>query len=45
VLFHHRPEHDDAAMDIVVEAAQAEAEETGHAFEVIAATEGMQLTL
>ncbi len=45
VLFHHRPEHDDAAMDNVVEAAQAEAEESGHTFGVIAATEGMQLTL
>jgi phosphoribosyl 1,2-cyclic phosphodiesterase len=45
VLFHHRPEHDDAAMDNVVEAAQTAAEESGQTFEVIAATEGMQLTL
>jgi phosphoribosyl 1,2-cyclic phosphodiesterase len=45
VLFHHRPEHDDAAMDQFVEAAVAEGERSGHAFEVLAATEGMQLTL
>ncbi len=45
VLFHHRPEHDDAAIDNVVEAAQTAAEESGQTFEVIAATEGMQLTL
>ncbi len=42
LLFHHRPEHDDAAMDSLVEAAQAEA---GGAVQVAAATEGMQLIL
>lgn len=45
VLFHHRPEHDDAAMDEVVEAAQSAVETRGLAFEVFAATEGMKLTL
>ncbi len=45
MLFHHRPEHDDAAMDAVVEAAQDEAQRTGQSLEVIAATEGMTLTL
>ncbi len=45
VLHHHRPEHDDAAMDSLVEAVRAEAEEAGGAVEVMAATEGMQLIL
>ena len=45
VLFHHRPEHDDAAMDEVVEAAQSAVEERGVSLEVLAATEGMKLTL
>ena len=45
VLFHHRPEHDDAAMDSLVEAVRAEAEEAGGVVEVMAATEGMQLSL
>lgn len=45
VLFHHRPEHDDAAMDEVVEAAQSAVEERGITLEVLAATEGMKLTL
>ena len=45
LLFHHRPEHDDAAMDDLVAAAQAEAEATGCPLEVVAAADGMQLTL
>jgi phosphoribosyl 1,2-cyclic phosphodiesterase len=45
VLFHHRPEHDDATMDTLLEAARAEAAGTGRGLDVIAATEGMQLTL
>jgi ribonuclease BN (tRNA processing enzyme) len=45
MLFHHRPERDDAAMDLLVGAAKAEAEQSDHQFEVCAAVEGMQLTL
>jgi ribonuclease BN (tRNA processing enzyme) len=45
ILFHHRPEHDDAAMDTLVAATRQEAKKRGHSFEVLAATEGMQLTL
>lgn len=45
ILFHHRPEHDDGAMDGLVEAAQAAATAEGNGLEVVAATEGMQLTL
>jgi phosphoribosyl 1,2-cyclic phosphodiesterase len=45
MVFHHRPERDDDAMDQLMEAAQAEADRSGHTFEVLAAVEGMQLTL
>ena len=45
MLFHHRPERDDADMDLLVEAARGEANRSGHAFDVLAAVEGMQLTL
>ena len=45
MLFHHRPERDDAGMDLLVEAARGEANRSGHAFEVFAAVEGMELTL
>jgi ribonuclease BN (tRNA processing enzyme) len=45
VLFHHRPEHDDAAMDDIVSAAQELADRGDRPVEVIAATEGMTLTL
>lgn len=45
VLFHHRPEHDDTTMDTVVEAAQQAAAAEGDGLEVLAATEGLQLTL
>ncbi|MBI4503253.1 MAG: MBL fold metallo-hydrolase [Gemmatimonadetes bacterium] len=44
VLFHHRPEHDDTAVDRLLEQAREAASRTG-ALEVTAATEGMQLTL
>ena len=43
VLFHHRPEHDDGAMDAMVEEARAVAR--ADALEVVAATEGLELTL
>ena len=45
VLFHHRPERDDAAMDALVTAAREAARRTGAPLEVLAATEGVQLTL
>ena len=44
VLFHHRPEHDDAAVDRLLEQAREAAARSGR-LEVTAATEGMQLTL
>ena len=40
-LFHHRPEHDDAAMDALLKATRAGAAD----LDVVAAAEGMQLTL
>jgi phosphoribosyl 1,2-cyclic phosphodiesterase len=43
VLFHHRPEHDDAAMDTLVGHARRQGAKVG--VDVIAATEGLQLTL
>ncbi|MDH3457945.1 MAG: MBL fold metallo-hydrolase [Gemmatimonadota bacterium] len=45
MLFHHRPERADDAMDHLLAAARSHAEQSGHHFEVIAAAEGMQLTL
>lgn len=45
VLFHHRPEHDDDAMDRFVEQARAEAGRLGTSVNVMAAAEGMELTL
>jgi phosphoribosyl 1,2-cyclic phosphodiesterase len=45
VLFHHSPERDDAGMDALVDDARAEAERIGVRLEVLAATEGLQLTL
>ena len=45
VLFHHRPERDDAGMDALVGAARATAKQAGVPLEVLAATEGLQLTL
>ena len=44
VLFHHRPEHDDEAVDRLLEQARASAARTGR-LEVTAASEGMELTL
>jgi len=43
VLFHHRPEHDDTAVDGLLRVARETAASTG--LEVTAATEGMELTL
>ncbi len=45
MLFHHRPERDDVAMDELVRAARTAARASGHDMEVLAATEGMQLVL
>ena len=45
VLFHHRPERDDAAMDELVDAARSLAEAAEHPLEVSAAIEGTELTL
>jgi phosphoribosyl 1,2-cyclic phosphodiesterase len=45
VLFHHEPEHDDKAMDGVVAAARKFAKSRKQALEVIAAQEGVKVTL
>jgi phosphoribosyl 1,2-cyclic phosphodiesterase len=45
VLFHHEPEHGDEAMDGLLKAARAYAKSRGRPLEVLAAQEGMQLTL
>jgi phosphoribosyl 1,2-cyclic phosphodiesterase len=45
VLFHHRPERDDAGMDALVKDAKALAARAAPALEVVAAVEGVQLTL
>jgi len=45
VLFHHEPEHADGAMDDVLAAARKEAKKLGWSGEVLAAQEGLQLTL
>ena len=45
VLFHHEPEHTDETMDGVLAAARAAAKTRGQPAEVLAAQEGMQLTL
>jgi phosphoribosyl 1,2-cyclic phosphodiesterase len=45
VLFHHRPERDDHAMDSLLERACAAARAAPAPLEVLAATEGMVLTL
>jgi len=45
VLFHHRPEHDDSTVDAIVAGAQADAAKFDHKVEIIAAVEGLQLTL
>ena len=45
VLFHHEPEHDDKQLDQLLAAARKEAEQRGGPAEVLAAQEGMHLTL
>lgn len=45
VLFHHRPERDDAGMDALLQDARGAAQAARRSLEVTAATEGMQLTL
>jgi phosphoribosyl 1,2-cyclic phosphodiesterase len=45
VLFHHHPEHDDGAMDRLLESARLTAGETAPGLEVVAATEGESLVL
>lgn len=45
VMFHHRPERDDDAMDGLVRHARAAAKKMTAPLEVMAATEGLQLTL
>jgi phosphoribosyl 1,2-cyclic phosphodiesterase len=45
VLFHHRPERDDAGMDAFVAEAQKLAAREARGLEVVAATEGLRLNL
>ena len=45
VLFHHEPEHNDAMMDGLLKAARAYAQKGGRPLEVLAAQEGMKVTL
>jgi phosphoribosyl 1,2-cyclic phosphodiesterase len=45
VLFHHEPEHSDEMMDGLMKSARAFAKKDGRPLEVLAALEGMQLTL
>jgi phosphoribosyl 1,2-cyclic phosphodiesterase len=45
VLFHHEPEHDDKAMDALLASARKFAKQRGGSLEVIAAQEGMKVTL
>src|SRR2546426_330791 len=45
VLFHHEPEHEDKEMDRLVAAARKFAKTRGASLEVIAAQEGMKVTL
>jgi phosphoribosyl 1,2-cyclic phosphodiesterase len=45
VLFHHEPEHSDEMMDGLLKSARAFAKKDGRPLEVLAALEGMQLTL
>lgn len=45
VLFHHEPEHDDAAMDALLAAARRATQRRGAAVEVLVAQEGMRLSL
>ncbi len=45
VLFHHRPEHDDETVDTMLEQARAAARDQASGVEVIAAHEGLEITL
>ena len=45
VLFHHEPEHGDSAIDELVAVARQQARRRGRPAEVLAAQEGMKLTL
>ena len=45
VLFHHEPEHGDEMMDGLVKSARAHAQKGGRPLEVLAAQEGMKVTL
>lgn len=45
VLFHHEPEHGDAAIDELLAVARQQARHRGRPAEVLAAQEGMKLTL
>jgi phosphoribosyl 1,2-cyclic phosphodiesterase len=45
VLFHHEPEHDDKAMDALLASARKFATQRGGSLDVIAAQEGMKVTL
>jgi ribonuclease BN (tRNA processing enzyme) len=45
VLFHHEPEHDDKEMDALLAAARKFAKSRREPLEVIAAQEGMRVTL
>jgi len=45
VLFHHEPEHGDAQMDELLAAARRQVKDRGLPVEVLAAQEGMTLTL
>ncbi len=44
-LFHHEPEHGDAEIDALLAAARKHAQQLGGPGEILAAQEGMQLTL
>jgi len=45
VLFHHEPEHSDEMMDGLVKAARTFVQKGGRPLDVLAAQEGMQVTL
>lgn len=45
VLFHHRPEHDDDQVDAMLAESQQAAQKRGGGVEVIAAREGLEITL
>ncbi len=45
VLFHHDPLHDDDAVDTILKAARERAQNSGHRMEIIAAQEGLEITV